>query len=141
MRRREFIAFVGGTVVTWPLATRGQQPKPSTIGYFGATTAAAEKLRTNAFMQRLGELGWIDGQTVAIEYRWAESRTERFPEVAADLVRLRVDTIVATSIAAALACKQATAANPGADRRRRLCRGWGSNANYVTLSDRDLSGL
>ena len=141
MRRREFIAFVGGTVVTWPLATRAQQPKPPTIGYFGATTAAAEKLRTNAFVQRLGELGWIDGQTIAIEYRWADSRTERFPEVAADLVRLRVDTIVATSIAAALACKQATAANPGADRRRRLCRGWGSNANYVTLSDRDLSGL
>jgi len=112
MRRREFIAFVGGTVVTWPLATRAQQPKPPTIGYFGATTAAAEKLRTNAFVQRLGELGWIDGQTVAIEYRWAESRTERFPEVAADLVRLRVDTIVATSIAAALACKQATAVIP-----------------------------
>jgi putative ABC transport system substrate-binding protein len=112
MRRREFIAFVGGTVVTWPLATRAQQPKPPTIGYFGATTAAAEKLRTNAFVQRLGELGWIDGQTIAIEYRWADSRTERFPEVAADLVRLRVDTIVATSIAAALACKQATAVIP-----------------------------
>jgi ABC-type uncharacterized transport system substrate-binding protein len=60
----------------------------------------------------LGELGWIDGQTVAIEYRWAESRSERFPEIAADLVRLRVDIIVATSIAAVFACKQATTIIP-----------------------------
>jgi putative tryptophan/tyrosine transport system substrate-binding protein len=112
MRRREFIALLGGTAATWPLAAGAQQPKPPTGGYFGASTAAAEKLRTDAFMQRLSELGWIEGQTVAIEYRWAESRTERFPEIAADLVRLRVDTIVATSIAAALACKQATAVVP-----------------------------
>ena len=112
MRRREFIILGGGAAIAWPLTVRAQQPKPPTIGYFGATTAAAEKLRTNAFVQRLGELGWIDAQTVAIEYRWAESRTERFPEVAADLVRLRVNTIVATSIAAALACKQATAVIP-----------------------------
>ena len=112
MRRRAFIALLGGVAATWPLAARAQQPKPPTIGYFGASTAAAEKLRTDAFMQRLSELGWIEGQTVAIEYRWAESRTERFPEIAADLVRLRVDVILATSIAAALACKQATAVIP-----------------------------
>jgi putative ABC transport system substrate-binding protein len=108
MRRREFISAVGGTVVTWPLAVQAQQPKPPTIGYFCATTAAAEKLRTDAFLQRLSELGWIQGQTVTIEYRWAESRSERFPEIAAELVQLRVDIIVATSIAAVLACKQAT---------------------------------
>ena len=112
MKRREFITLIGGAVATWPLAARAQQPKPPTIGYFGASTAAAEKLRTDAFMQRLSELGWIEGQTVAIEHRWAESRTERFPEIAADFVRLRVDIIVATSIAAALACKQATAVIP-----------------------------
>ena len=63
-------------------------------------------------MQRLGELGWIEGHTVAIEYRWGESRTERFPEIAAELVQLRVDIILATSTAAALACKQATAVIP-----------------------------
>ena len=63
-------------------------------------------------MQRLGELGWIEGHTVAIEYRWGESRTERFPEIAADLVRLQVDIVLVTSTAAALACKQATAVIP-----------------------------
>jgi putative ABC transport system substrate-binding protein len=63
-------------------------------------------------VQRLGELGWIEGHTVAIEYRWGESRTERFPEIAAELVQLRVDIILATSTAAALACKQATAVIP-----------------------------
>jgi putative tryptophan/tyrosine transport system substrate-binding protein len=111
MKRREFIAIAGGAAA-WPLAVRAQQSKPPTIGYFGATAAAAEKIRTDAFVRRLGELGWIDGQTVAIEYRWAESRTERFPAIAADLVRLRVDIIVATSIAAVLACKQATTVIP-----------------------------
>jgi putative ABC transport system substrate-binding protein len=78
----------------------------------GATTAAAEKSRTDAFVQRLGELGWIEGHTVAIEYRWGESRTERFPKIAAELVQLRVDIILATSTAVALACKQATAVIP-----------------------------
>ena len=111
MRRREFITLVGGALA-WPLLASAQQPKRLIIGYFGATTAAAEKLRTDAFVRRLGELGWIDGETVAIEYRWAESRTERFASIVADLVRLRVDIIVATSIAAVLACKQATTVIP-----------------------------
>ena len=111
MRRRGFITLVGGAAA-WPLVVRAQQRKPPTIGYFGATTAAAEKLRTDAFVQRLGELGWIQGQTVAIDYHWAESRSERFPAIADDLVRLRVDIIVATSIAAVLACKQATTVIP-----------------------------
>jgi putative tryptophan/tyrosine transport system substrate-binding protein len=88
MRRRQFIALLGGTTAAWPLWARAQQPKPPTIGYFGATTATAEKSRTDAFVQRLSELGWIEGQTIAIEYRWAESLTERLPEIAADLVRL-----------------------------------------------------
>jgi putative tryptophan/tyrosine transport system substrate-binding protein len=111
MKRREFIAALGGAVA-WPVVARAQQPKRLLVGYFGATTAAAEKLRTDTFVRRLGELGWIDGETVAIEYRWAESRTERFPAIAAELVRLRVDIIVATSIAAVLACKQATTVIP-----------------------------
>ena len=112
MRRREFITLLSGAAAAWPLAVRAQQPKPPTIGYFGATAAAAEKSRTDAFVQRLGELGWIEAQTVAIEYRWAESQTERFPEIAAELVQHRVDIIVATSIAAVLACKQATRVIP-----------------------------
>jgi putative ABC transport system substrate-binding protein len=110
--RRTFITLLGATLAAWPLAARAQQGGPPTIGYLGATTAAVERSRTDAFVQRLGELGWIEGATVAIEYRWAESRTERFPEIAADLVRLRVDIILVTSTAAALACKQATAVIP-----------------------------
>jgi putative tryptophan/tyrosine transport system substrate-binding protein len=112
MRRRDFVRAIVGLATAWPLTLRAQQSKPPTIGYFGATAAVAEKSRTDAFVQRLGELGWIEGQTVAIEYRWAESQTERFPEIAAELVQHRVDIIVATSIAAVLACKQATTVIP-----------------------------
>jgi putative tryptophan/tyrosine transport system substrate-binding protein len=111
-KRREFISLLGGAAAAWPLAARAQYPRPPTIGYLGATTAAAEKSRTDAFVRRLGELGWIEGHAVAIEYRWGESRTERFPEIAAELVQLRVDIILATSTAAALACKRATAVIP-----------------------------
>jgi putative ABC transport system substrate-binding protein len=111
VKRREFITLLGGAAA-WPLAVRAQQPKAPTIGYLGATTAAAERARTDAFVQRLSELGWIEGHTVAIEYRWGEGRTERFLEIAADLVQLRVGIIVVTSTAAALACKQATAVIP-----------------------------
>jgi putative ABC transport system substrate-binding protein len=109
MKRREFITLLGGAVVAWPLCVRA---KPPTIGYLGATTAAAERLRTDAFVQRLRELGWIEAHTLAIEYQWGESRTERFPEIAADLVRRQVDIILVTSTAAALACKQATTVIP-----------------------------
>jgi putative tryptophan/tyrosine transport system substrate-binding protein len=91
---------------------RAQQRRPPTIGYLGATTAVAERSRTNAFVRRLGEIGWIERHTVAIEYRWGESRTERFREIAVELVQLRVDIIVVTSTAAALACKQATSVIP-----------------------------
>ena len=112
IRRREFITLVGGAAA-WPVGARGQQAgKLPTIGYFGASAAAAERSRTDAFVQRLRELGWIEGSTVVTEYRWGESRTERFPEIATDLVRLPVDIILATSTAAALACKQATAVIP-----------------------------
>ena len=110
MKRRELIALIGGAAA-WPLVARGQ-PKRPTIGYLGATTAAGERARTDAFVQRLRELGWIDGQTAAIQYRWAESRGERFAEFAIEFVRLGVDIIVASSTAAALACKEATGVIP-----------------------------
>jgi putative ABC transport system substrate-binding protein len=111
MRRREFITLLG-SVAAWPLTVHAQQTKLPTIGYLGATTAAAERSRTDAFVQRLRELGWIEGNTVIIEYRWGESRTERFRAIATDLIRFPVDIIIATSTAAALACKQATADIP-----------------------------
>ncbi|MFZ2079381.1 MAG: hypothetical protein WAV38_22580 [Xanthobacteraceae bacterium] len=70
MRRREFITLVGGATVGWPLAARAQQPrKLPTIGFLGASTASFERASTDAFVQRLRELGWIENQTVAIEYR------------------------------------------------------------------------
>ena len=112
MKRREFITLVGGAAAMLPVAARAQQPRPWVIGYLGATTAAAERPRTDAFVQRLSELGWIGDHNVAFEYRWAEGRTEPLSEVAAGLVRLRVDIILATSTSAALACKQATAVIP-----------------------------
>jgi putative ABC transport system substrate-binding protein len=110
MRRREFI-LLGGMAV-WPLAARAQQPgKPATIGYMGASTPSASRRTVAAFVQRLRELGWIEGRTVAIEYRWAEGQIERFSEIAAEFVRLKVDVIFATGAGAAVA-KEATSIIP-----------------------------
>src|SRR6476620_10818994 len=94
MRRRDFISLVGGSTVAWPLAARAQQPgKLPTIGFLGATTASGASQWTAAFVQRLRELGWIEGRTIAVEYRWAEGRTERHTEIATEFVRLEVDII------------------------------------------------
>src|SRR5262249_29088251 len=94
-KRREFITLLGGAAAAWPLAARAQQPaKLPTIGYLGSTTPAVESQRITAFVQRLRELGWIEGRTIAIEVRWAEARPERFIEIAAEFVRLKVDLIV-----------------------------------------------
>src|SRR5476649_1196861 len=94
MRRRDFIALVTSAAATWPVNARGQQRKLPTIGYLGSTTASAQSRWIGAFVQRLRELGWIDGRTVTIEYRWAEGRGERFAEISAEFVRLKVDVIV-----------------------------------------------
>ena len=94
MHRRHFIGLLGGTAATWPLAARAQQGKLPAIGFFGNTAAAGGGPRTAAFVQRLRELGWVDGRTVKIEYRWGEGRTESYAEAAAEFVRLKVDLIV-----------------------------------------------
>ena len=112
MRRREFIAVLGSMSVAWPLTARAQQPKLPIIGYLGATTPAAQKQWVDAFLQRLSELGWIEGRTVAIEYRWGEGRSERTAEVAAELVQSGVDVILAGGTAPAVASKKATAVIP-----------------------------
>jgi ABC-type uncharacterized transport system substrate-binding protein len=113
MKRRKFITLCGGAVVAWPLAARAQQPaKLPTIGYLGANTPSAESQRIAAFLQRLRELGWIEGRTIAIEVRWAEGRNERFAEIAAELVRLKVDVIVTAGTAAVVTAKQATSVIP-----------------------------
>jgi len=95
MKRREFITLIGGAVLAWPLAARAQQSgKLPTIGFMGAGTPSGWSQWTAAFLQRLHELGWIEGRTVAIEYRWAEGLSERDAKNAAEFVRLKVDVIV-----------------------------------------------
>jgi putative tryptophan/tyrosine transport system substrate-binding protein len=112
MRRREFIALLGSTAVEWPLAARAQQAgKLATIGFLGSNPSI-ESSRIAAFVQRLRELGWIDGRNLAIEYRWAEGRNERYVENAAELVRLKVDVIVTSATPPTVAAKQATAVIP-----------------------------
>jgi putative ABC transport system substrate-binding protein len=108
--RRGFIKLIGGAVA-WPLAAHAQAAKLPTIGYLGSATLAAESQRIAAFVQRLRELGWIEGRTVVIDYRWAAGRTQRYAEVAAEFVRLKVDVIVTVGGAVA-AAKQATATTP-----------------------------
>jgi putative tryptophan/tyrosine transport system substrate-binding protein len=111
IERRKFLATLSG-VAAWPLAARAQQPgRLPTIGFLGATSRAAQTQWVAAFVQRLRELGWIEGRTVAIDYRWAEGRSERFAELAAELVRLKVDIIV-TGGTAVVTAKQATSAIP-----------------------------
>ena len=83
-----------------------------TIGFLGANAASAQTQWTAAFVQRLRELGWIEGRTVSIEYRWAEGRSERYTEIAAEFVRLKVDVIVTAGNEAAIAAKQATSVIP-----------------------------
>jgi len=111
LKRRSFITLLGG-VAAWPLAVRAQQPgKLPTIGFLGTATASGMNRWTSAFAQRLGELGWIEGRTITIEYRWAEGRPERYVEIAAEFVRRQVDVIV-TTVPAAPAAKQATSVIP-----------------------------
>ena len=112
MRRREFITLLGVTAA-WPLAARAQQPaKLPTIGFLGSLTQSAQSTWTTAFVQRMREHGWIEGRTVAIEYRWAEGRSERFAEIAAEFVRLNVGVIVTAGTDAVIAAKQATSVIP-----------------------------
>ena len=102
--RRELLAALGGAAVGWPLAARAQRAgKLPAIGFLGSTTPSAESQRTAALVQRLRELGWIEGRTIAIEYRWGEGRPERFAEIAAEFVRLKVDVMIAGGTPTALA--------------------------------------
>jgi putative tryptophan/tyrosine transport system substrate-binding protein len=109
--RRDFITLLGGAAA-WPLAAQAQSGKMPTIGYLGANTPAAMSQWTAAFVQRLRELGWIEGRNVAIEYRWAEGRLDRSPELIAELVRLKVDVIVTHATVNVLAAKGATSVIP-----------------------------
>ena len=112
MRRRNFIALLGSAAAAWPHTARAQQAgKLPTIGFLGASTSLAWTQWTAAFVQRLRELGWTEGRTVAIEYRWADGRSERYADIAAEFVRLKVDVIVTVGTAVA-AAKQVTSTIP-----------------------------
>jgi putative tryptophan/tyrosine transport system substrate-binding protein len=149
MNKREFITLLGGAAA-WPLAARAQQStKLPIIGFSGTTTASAQVQRTTAFAQRLHQLGWIEGQTVVIEYRWAEGRYERFAEIAAEFIRLKVDVIVTAATAPVLAAKQATSVIPivfavagdpvGTGLVASLARP-GGNVTGLSLQQADLAG-
>jgi len=113
MRRREFITLLGGTAATWPLAARAQQAaKQPTIGFLVSGTPSSHSQWVAAFVQRLRELGWIEGRTVAIEYRWAEGRTEHLVDMWTEFVRLKVDAMVTSGTPATAAAKQTTSLMP-----------------------------
>ena len=149
MKRRAFIAALGG-MAAWPMVARGQQPpNMPTIGYLGPTTPAVESQRVAAFVQRLHELGWIEGRTIAIEYRWAEGRSERFTEIAAEFVRLKVDVVATYATTPVIAAKQATSVIPivfavagdpvGAGLVASLARP-GGNVTGLSVQQNDLAG-
>jgi putative ABC transport system substrate-binding protein len=112
MHRRVFISGLG-VAALWPLATRAQQPtRVPTIGFLGSTSREIASHWIAAFLKRLRELGWIEGRTIAIEYRWADAHSERYSEIAAEFVGLKVDVIVTWASAPVLAAKQATTLIP-----------------------------
>jgi len=113
MKRREFITLISGAATAWPLAARAQQSaKLPTIGYLGSGTPATQSQWVAAFVQRMRELGLIEGRTIAVEYRWTEGRTERAAEIAAEFVQRKVDVIVTSGTGMVLAAKQATSVIP-----------------------------
>src|SRR6516165_9503974 len=150
MKRRAFITLLGGAAAAWPLAAHAQQQpgKLPTVGFLGVATPTAWGPWASAFVQRLHELGWIEGRTIAIEYRWAEGRSERFAEIAAEFVRLKVDVIV-TGQSSVPALKQVTSVIPivmavandpvGGDLVATLARP-GGNVTGLSLQTPDLAG-
>jgi putative tryptophan/tyrosine transport system substrate-binding protein len=108
MKRREFTTLLGGAAAAWPLAAHAQQAgKLPTVGFLGQSTPLGESERAAAFAQRLRELGWVEGRTITIEYRWAEGRNDYLAEIAAEFVRLKVNIIVTGGTPAVMAAKQA----------------------------------
>jgi ABC-type uncharacterized transport system substrate-binding protein len=113
MRRRQFLGLIGAAATGWPLVTSAQTTrKTRTIGFLGPLTQSAMSSWTTAFVRRLGELGWTEGQNLAIDYRWANGQSEHLAEIASELTRLKVDVIVTGGTAAVVAAKRATSDIP-----------------------------
>jgi putative ABC transport system substrate-binding protein len=112
MRRREFVKFVGSAAFAWPLAAHAQAKTAPIVGFLGANTPTTAGHLTSAFVQRLRELGWVEGQNFSIEYRWAAGQTIKFQELAAELVAAGVAVIVTSGDAPAKAARQVTNSVP-----------------------------
>ena len=150
MKRREFITLIGGATAAWPVAARAQQPaKLPTIGYLGGGGPITQRGWVDAFVRRLRELGWMEGRTVAIEYRWGEGRPEHYAEFAAEFIQRKVDVILANATEPAVAAKQATsvipiifpvAADPVGSRLVASLARPGGNITGLSIQATDLAG-